>query len=121
LASDQLVVETAFEPGPYEPRLLQAVLDAGQYPESIATARVDVRWFTTGDFSMHYIERQTAGETWECRWDRHPNPHSDRAHFQEPPAGADTTDLELSSLHPLEVYSTVFTAIERRVESLWTA
>jgi hypothetical protein len=27
--------------------------------------------------------------------------------------------LDLLSLHPLEVYSTAFEAIERRVESLW--
>jgi len=31
------------------------------------------------------------------------------------------TARELPSLHPLEVYSTVFTAIEQRIETLWSA
>jgi hypothetical protein len=33
--------------------------------------------------------------------------------------GTEITDLEIDSLHPLDVYSTVFEAIEQRIESLW--
>jgi hypothetical protein len=118
LISDSLVAEAGFEPDSYEPQLLQALLDAGQYPDSVTAARIDIRWFTTDDFSMHYIE--TRGEDqWECRWDRHPNTHNTRLHFHEPPTGAEVSDLDLSSLHPLDVYSTVFEAIEQRIESLW--
>jgi hypothetical protein len=40
-------------------------------------------------------------------------------HFHEPPSGTEISDLELASLHPLEVYSTVLTAIEQRIETLW--
>ena len=119
LASDPLVVGTRFEPDPYELRLLQGELDAGRYPASVTAVRVDIRWFTTDDFSMHYVEQRTDDSTWECRWDRHPNPHNARTHFHEPPTGAEIIDLEFSALHPLEVYSTVFTAIEQRIESLW--
>lgn len=119
LASDALVVETRFEPEPYEPRLLQVELDTHRYPEPVTAVRVDIRWFTTDDFSLHYIEQWAAGSSWECRWDRHPNPHNTRTHFHEPPTGTEITNLELSSLHPLEVYATVFTAIEQRIESLW--
>ena len=118
LISDSLVAETVFEPDPYEPRLLRAVLAAGQYPESVTEARVDIRWFTTGDFSIHYLESRD-GDLWECRWDRHPNTHNTRLHFHEPPTANDITDLEFSSLHPLDVYSTVFDAVEQRIESLW--
>ena len=118
LASDSLVTETVFEPDPYEPRLLRAVLDPGQYPEPVTAARVDIRWFTTGDFSIHYLESRY-GDQWECRWDRHPNTHNTRLHFHEPPMGNDITDLEFSSLHPLDVYSTVFDAVEQRITSLW--
>lgn len=118
LASDSLVVETVFEPDPYEPRLLRALLDAGRYPESVTEARIDIRWFTTDDFSIHYLESRD-GTHWECRWDRHPNTHNTRLHFHEPPTGSNITDLELSSLHPLDVYSTVFDAVEQRIESLW--
>jgi hypothetical protein len=45
--------------------------------------------------------------------------HNTRLHFHEPPTGADIADLDLASLHPLDVYSTVFEAIEQRIESLW--
>jgi hypothetical protein len=118
LASDSLVAETVFEPDPYEPRLLRALLASGQYPESVTDARVDIRWFTTDDFSIHYLESRD-GDLWECRWDRHPNTHNTRLHFHEPPTGNDITDLEVASLHPLDVYSTVFDAVEQRIGSLW--
>ncbi|MFD1644392.1 hypothetical protein [Haloarchaeobius litoreus] len=116
LASDSLVVKTAFDPDRFEPRLLRVALDADQYPAAVETARLDVRWFTTGDFSIHYVEDQGR---WECRWDRHPNGHNTRLYFHLPPNGAEITDLSLSSLHPLDLYSTVLTAIEARIETLW--
>jgi len=119
-AAESLVAETAFEPSTHEPRLLRVVLDAEQYPESTASVRVDVRWFATGDFSFQYIETQRDGGQWECRWDRHPNTHNARLHFHQPPDGTEVTDLSLSSLHPLSVYSTVVAAIEGRVEELWS-
>jgi len=67
LSSDSLVAETEFDPDSYEPRILRALLDTGQYPESTTAVRVDIRWFTTGDFSMHYVEEHSNGELWECR------------------------------------------------------
>ncbi|WP_416841810.1 hypothetical protein [Haloferax sp. DFSO52] len=120
LASDSLVAETEFDPDSYEPRLLHALLDAGRYPESIETARLDIRWFTTGNFSIHYVEEHDDEMLWECRWDRHPNNHNSRLHFHQPPDATDVTDLTFSSLHPLEVYSTVLTAVDQRLETLWS-
>ncbi|WP_345777000.1 hypothetical protein [Halorarum salinum] len=120
LASDSLVAQTAFDPDSYEPHLLRARLDTERYPESVTAARLDVRWFTTGDFSIHYIEERDAGEQWDCRWDWHPNAHNTRVHFHEPPTATELTDLELPSLHPLDVYSTVLAAIEQRLETLWS-
>jgi hypothetical protein len=118
-SSDSLVAETSFDPDSYEPRLLSALLDGGRYSDSVTMARLDVRWFTTGDCSLHYVEEHEDGDRWECRWDRHPNPHNSRVHFHQPPSSTEITDLELPSLHPLEVYSTVLTAIEQRIETLW--
>lgn len=118
LISDSLVAETVFEPDSYEPRLLRAVLDSGRYPGSVTTVQVDIRWFTTGDFSIHYLESRD-GDHWECRWDRHPNTHNSRLHFHEPPEAETISDLEFVSLHPLDVYSTVFDAVEQRIDSLW--
>lgn len=120
LASDSLLAETEFAPDSYEPRLLHALLDAGRYPESITAARLDIRWFTTGDFSIHYIEEHDNEGQWECRWDRHPNTHNTRLHFHQPPTAEEITDLSLPSLHPLDVYSTVLAAIEQRLETLWS-
>jgi hypothetical protein len=117
LSSDSLVADVQFEPDPYEPRLLRASLNADRYPNSVTAVRIDIRWFTTDDFSIHYLEDRSNGQ-WECRWDRHPNTHNTRVHFHEPPTGATVSDLELSSLHPLEVCSTVFDAIEQRIEKL---
>lgn len=121
LAADPLVDETAFEPDAYEPQHLRAQLDVGRYPESIAAARLDVRWYTTDDISVHYVEAHDDGERWECRWDRLPNPHYSRLHFHQPPAATTITDLSLDSVHPLAVYATVFAAIERRLETLWSS
>ncbi|NGM68884.1 hypothetical protein G6M89_07640 [Natronolimnobius sp. AArcel1] len=120
LASDPLVSTTAFDPDSYEPRLLSASLERDRYPESIPAARVDIRWFTTADFTVHYIEAHDDGSQWECRWDRHPNTHNSRLHFHQPPTATQVTDLDLPSLHPLEVYSTVLTAIEQRLETVWS-
>jgi hypothetical protein len=120
LASDALVVDTTFDPDVYEPRLLRGYLDAGRYPESVTAGRLDIRWFTTGDFSLHYVEEHDDRDHWECRWDRHPNAHNTRLHFHEPPSATEIVDLELPSLHPLEVYSTIFTAIAQRVKTLWS-
>lgn len=59
-------------------------------------------------------------DRWECQWDRHPNPHASRLHFHAPPHAADVEALELPSLHPLDVSSTVVAAIDDRVKTLWT-
>lgn len=63
LTSDSLVVETTFDLNPYEPRRLYALLDARRYPESIPAARLDIRWFTTGDFSIHHVEEHDDGDS----------------------------------------------------------
>ena len=120
LTSDSLVAATAFQPDSYEPQQLCAHLDAERYPDGVTAARLDIRWFTTGDFSFHYVEELQDGGRWECRWDRHPNAHNARLHFHEPLSATESSDLDLSSLHPLDVYSTVLTAIERRIETRWT-
>ncbi|SDR29626.1 hypothetical protein [Natronobacterium texcoconense] len=125
LADEPIVKETAFEPNGNEPRTLSASLDRDRYPPPIERARVDVRWYTTDDFSIHYVETAAdehptaSGKRWECRWDRHPNPHNSRCHFHRPPDGTDSTDLELPSLHPIDVLSTVIAALEDRIDRLW--
>lgn len=121
LATDPIVADTGFEPDASAPRLLRVHLDGAQYPDSTNAARLDVRWFTDGDFSFHYVESGPEKVRWECRWDRHPNGHNTRLHFHEPPDCTVVSDLSLASVHPLEVYSTVLVALEQRLEKQWAA
>lgn len=118
-ANEPVVAATEFEPDSYEPRILRILCDESQYPSTTEAARLDVRWFTSSDFSLQYVETM-ATDHWECRWDRHPNPHNARLHFHQPPSGDDITDLTWSSLHPIDVLSTVIAAIERRIEQQWS-
>ena len=118
-ATTPLVDDTEFRPSATEPRRLMATFDTDAFPDAVATARLDIRWFTTGDFSLHYVETTTDDDQWECRWDRHPNPHNARLHFHEPPEGISVVDLSLESTHPLDVYSTVVAAIQQRLAEHW--
>lgn len=118
LTKESVVADTDFEPHTHEPRCLCALLDTAYYPELVETARLDIRWFMSDDFSIHYVET-TANNRWECRWDRHPNDHNAREHFHQPPDGSEVTDVSFPTLHPLDVYSTVCAALEQRRETLW--
>ena len=119
LADEPLVATTEFDPDSYEPQLLRALCEESRYPPTVETARLDIRWFASGDFSIHYVETMAA-DRWECRWDRHPNPHNARLHFHQPPVGDDIADLTWSSLHPIDVVSTVVAAIDQRIEQHWS-
>ncbi|MCH7661055.1 MAG: hypothetical protein IH933_10940 [Euryarchaeota archaeon] len=54
------------------------------YPTVVDNATLTVRWYTNDDFKVHYRELHATG-AWECRWDRHPNPHNTRDHFHPLP------------------------------------
>lgn len=62
---------------------LQVSFASSYYPATVNEATLAVRWYTNDDFKIHY--RETNSESaWECRWDRHPNPHNTRDHFHPP-------------------------------------
>lgn len=119
LADDSLVAEIAIEPDSVEPRELRVELDASQFPASITGARLTIRWFESGDFSVQYTETHGEDSEWKCRWDRHPNPHSSRMHFHEPPDGRTIAELPWPSTHPIDVSAMVIAWISERVEQLW--
>jgi hypothetical protein len=50
--------------------LLELACDLERYPEGIEDARLEIRWYTNGDYNVHYIEIHSEG-VWQCRWDRH--------------------------------------------------
>lgn len=106
-----------FVPDPTDPRCVDAKLDVEQYPESVAEARLEVRWFRNGDFSIHYVEVHRDGRHWQCRWDRHENPHDDRLHFHPPPDAENAVDLDCSP-YVRDVVPTVVQWVEERIADL---
>lgn len=113
-----LVDRWAFQPDAMSPRRLELALDEAQYPPSVDAARLDVRWFEGGDYTVHSLEMQ-GEDLWQCRWDRHPKPGAPTAHFHPPPEAA--SDVEPSSLeatHHLGVLFGVLDWISERIEQL---
>ena len=97
---------------------LLVMLDKERYPPTTESVRIEIQWYRNGWFNVHHIETHES-DTWQCRWDRHPNPHNARCHSHEPPDCVSAVDLSLSETNPLSVLFTVLGAIEERIEQLW--
>lgn len=116
-ATDNPLVESwRFEPSSTSPRMLEIRIDASGYPPDVEAARLDVRWFTTDDYSCHYVETRGDDE-YQCRWDRHPKTDAPRTHFHPPPDAGPAEESPLDS-HHLEVLFTVLDWVGERVELL---
>jgi hypothetical protein len=103
---------------PVGPRQLVVELDAASYPPTVTAARIDARWFDSGDYSIHYLELR--GETeWQCRWDRHPKPSAPRSHVHPPPDAGDAEPSPLDGDDPLAVWFAVLDWVRGRVASLF--
>jgi hypothetical protein len=94
-ATHPLVDGWAFQPDAVSPRRLEPTLDEEQSPPAVAEARLDVRWFEGGDYTVRYLEMRD-DDVWQCRWDRHAKPGAPNAHVHPPPDAA--SDVELSTL-----------------------
>ena len=104
---------------PNAPNAVVADYDLGYFPGGITRAYLRIRWFETDDFSIHYSEQYRAGESWECRWDRHPNDHNTRDHLHPPP---DAPTPGEDNDYPDEwraVLATVLTRLDERIEAFW--
>lgn len=113
-----LVGGWAFQPDALSPRRLELRLDADQYPVAVDEARLDLRWFEGGQYTVHYVESREE-DTWQCRWDRHPKPDGPMAHFHPPPDASGVVEDELiDDHHHLGVLFAVLDWIEARVETL---
>lgn len=113
-----LVDGWAFDPSSVSPRLLQISLTASAYPPDVTAARIDARWFVTGDYSFHYLEdRKGEASRYQCRWDRHPKTTTPRTHFHPPPDAGGAEPSSLDS-HYLDVLFTVLDWGSERVEQL---
>ncbi|WP_092933797.1 hypothetical protein [Natrinema hispanicum] len=97
---------------------LYVTLAPSYYPETVEEASLTVRWYTNDDFKIHYREVHP-DHAWECRWDRHPNPHNTRDHFHPPPtAPTPGEDSSWPSDHR-DVLRVVLDKIEERITRLW--
>ena len=113
-----LVDGWAFQPDTMSPRWLELSLDENQYPPPVGAARLDVRWFEGGDYTVHYLEMRDE-EVWQCRWDRHPKPGEPKGHFHPPPdAASDVEPSTLQTTHHLGVLFGVLDWITERIEQL---
>lgn len=117
-ATHPIVEQWAFQPDAISPRRLELYLDDDQYPPSVAEARLDVRWFEGGDYTVHYLEMRGT-DVWQCRWDRHSKPGAPAAHFHPPPdAASDVEPSILQATHHLGVLFGVLDWITERIEQL---
>ena len=97
---------------------LRVELSSDYYP-SHSSVRLKIRWYRNDVFNIHYQEQRDE-ETWQCRWDRHPNVHNSRDHFHPPPVASRTEaqDADWPNDHR-EVCRLVLDYIEERIETLW--
>jgi hypothetical protein len=101
------------------PNSVVAEYDLGYFPPRVARAYLEIRWYETDDFTVHYSEKYSDGDRWECRWDRHPNEHNTRDHFHPPPAAKTPGDDEDFPQDWREVMSLVVNDLDARVKSFW--
>lgn len=117
LAADDRFAQVSFDPSPERIRTVVARYEPTLYPDVVDTARLDIRWNIGGDFGVHYVERHVDGETWEIRWDRHPE-EVGHSHLHPPPDAGEPTATELPEDYR-ELLAHVRTYVTERIESLW--
>lgn len=88
------------------------------YPATVDEATLTVRWYTNDDCKIHYREVHPEHD-WECRWDRHPNPHNTRDHFHPPPAAPTPGEDASWPTEHRDVLRFVLDEIELRIHELW--
>ncbi|WP_135854714.1 hypothetical protein [Halorussus salinus] len=88
------------------------------YPRRVQTASLAVRWYENDAFKIHYREARTSDD-WECRWDRHRNPHNERDHYHPPPDASTPGEDASWPTDYREVLTLVLGEIEDRVQTLW--
>ena len=63
---------------------LTATFAQEYFPTTVEEAYYDIRWYTSGDFEIHYQENWTDDREWKQRWDSHPR-QGKRTHYHPPP------------------------------------
>ena len=69
--------------------------------------------------SASLSEQSQTGNSWECRWDRHPNDHNTRDHYHPPPdAPTPGEDADFPN-EWRDVLSTVLSRLDNRIKVFW--
>lgn len=63
---------------------LTATFVRDYFPPDVEDAYYDLRWYTSGDFELHYQENWSDEQGWKRRWDKHPR-DGKRTHYHPPP------------------------------------
>lgn len=104
---------------PSAPTSVIAEYDLGYFPPDVTRSYLEIRWYETDDFNIHYVEEYRHGKQWSCRWDRHPNDHNTREHFHPPPQAAKPGDDAEFSRDWRDVMTRVLDELDNRVQSFW--
>lgn len=118
LTSDDRFERVALEPDSSRIRTVAARYDRALTPDPVRRARLDIRWYVGGDFSVHYVEERSNEERWECRWDRHPKPVG-REHFHPPPDAGDAVATTFPTDYR-DLLAIVTAYVAERFETLWS-
>lgn len=122
LQTHRLVETVRTEPTDNPISQIVVTLDADRYPSQIATVRLEIQWYKNDDYNFHYIETENDDTVWQCRWDRHPNPHTSRTHFHPPPAAnsADAISDKPANRQPAAMLTRTLAAISDRIDDHWS-
>jgi len=114
--SHRLVESWEFVPDVLSPRSVEISLYPTSHPQSVTTVRIQIHWFVTGDYYVHYTESR--GETqYQCRWERHSKTNALKTHFHPLPDAGEAVDSHIGT-HPLVVSFVVLNWMRERVEQL---
>jgi len=96
-------------------------LSMDHYPGHVQDARIEIQWYLNGDYNFHYVERHRSEKIWQCRWDRHPNPHTSRTHFHPPPEAESTAAVadHPADRHPSALFTRTLANVRDRISDLW--
>lgn len=118
LLVDSAVVSRAeIEPTCHEPQMVRAYLADKLCPSSSRSFEMEIRWFTSGGFSIHCLETSQDANWW-CRWEHYRHMDATPAHFHHPPDGNPIAELEEFPDHPLDIVLTALNAVEQHLSLL---
>lgn len=90
-------------------------LEADYYPDEVRRVLVEFEVLVNGDFFVTYREvRERKSDDYQCRWDRHDNPHNSHDHFHEPPDCGRASDRDDFPTYPFEMVELVLEFVEKR-------